>query len=177
MSNSTTEVCQIRKITRNKSGWASIIPLFGNLQTENFWIAEATTEKGVICIAKSKTWSNKIFLEEDEVGRLRSEREESVLHQQLLQTFLSNGWKPTGTDQNGRIMALSREREAIQVEEYNTSNLSQQNSILHEDEAINQDILKKKRILVGVFSVVVLGLCLVCTCTTVLYYLYSVSSN
>jgi hypothetical protein len=97
MSETKHEIAQIREITREVGRFGGIMRIL--------YVAERTTHEGTETIAMSKEfeWQKDKNLSEQEL-----EQATRKLHNLVLQSLLSDGWEPIGTDEKGRVMALRR---------------------------------------------------------------------
>ncbi len=106
MSETKYEVAQIREITHEVGRFGGIMRLL--------FVAERTTHEGTETIAMSSEyeWQKDKRISEEEL-----EHAARHLHTLVLQSLLSDGWEPIGTDEKGRIMALRRKVGADQAQE------------------------------------------------------------
>ncbi|MFQ5944386.1 MAG: hypothetical protein ACE5JF_12620 [Anaerolineales bacterium] len=97
MSEAMYEVAQIREINHE-------VGRFGGIMRVLF-VAERTTHEGTETIAMSNEfeWQKDKKMPEEEL-----EQAARQLHNLVLQSLLSDGWEPIGTDEKGRVMALRR---------------------------------------------------------------------
>jgi hypothetical protein len=97
MSETKHEIAQIREITREVGRFGGIMRIL--------YVAERTTHEGTETIAMSKEfeWQKDKNLSEQEL-----EQATRKLHNLVLQSLLSDGWEPIGTDEKGRVMALNQ---------------------------------------------------------------------
>jgi hypothetical protein len=97
MSETKHEIAQIREIIREVGRYGGIMRML--------YVAERTTHEGTETIAMSKEfeWQKDKNLSEQEL-----EQATRKLHNLVLQSLLSDGWEPIGTDEKGRVMALRR---------------------------------------------------------------------
>ncbi len=97
MSDAMYEIAQIREITHEVGRFGGIMRLL--------FVAERTTHGGTETIAMSSEfeWQKDKKMPEEEL-----ERAARNLHNLVLQSLLSDGWEPIGTDEKGRVMALRR---------------------------------------------------------------------
>lgn len=97
MSEVKHEIAQIREITREVGRFGGIMRML--------FVAERTTHEGTETIAMSSEfeWQKDKKLPEQEL-----EQATRQLHNLVLQSLLSDGWEPIGTDEKGRVMALRR---------------------------------------------------------------------
>jgi hypothetical protein len=105
MTETTYEVAQIRQITREVGRFGGIMRLL--------FVAEKTGPDGTETIAMSSEyeWQKDKRLPEGELEDMSRH-----LHNVVLQSLLTDGWEPVGTDERGRIMALRRAIGADQPE-------------------------------------------------------------
>ena len=103
MSETKHEIAQIREVTHEVGRFGGIMRLL--------FVAERTTHQGTETIAMSSEleWQKDKKMPQEEM-----ERAARKLHNRVLQSLLSDGWEPIGTDEKGRVMALRR---TIAVEE------------------------------------------------------------
>ncbi|MCZ6529372.1 MAG: hypothetical protein O6949_03450 [Chloroflexi bacterium] len=97
MSKAKHEIAQIREITHEVGRFGGIMRLL--------FVAERTTHEGTETIAMSSEfeWQKAEKIPEEEL-----EQATRNLHNMVLQSLLSDGWEPIGTDEKGRVMALRR---------------------------------------------------------------------
>ncbi len=97
MSKAKHEIAQIREIAHEVGRFGGIMRLL--------FVAERTTHEGTETIAMSSEfeWQKAEKIPEEEL-----EQATRNLHNMVLQSLLSDGWEPIGTDEKGRVMALRR---------------------------------------------------------------------
>ncbi len=97
MSDIKHEVAQIREVTHEVGRFGGIMRLL--------FVAERTTHEGTETIAMSSEfeWQKDKKMPQEELDRAARK-----LHNLVLQSLLSDGWEPMGTDEKGRVMALRR---------------------------------------------------------------------
>lgn len=109
------EIAQIREITHEVGRFGGIMRLL--------FVAERTTHGGTETIAMSSEfeWQKDKKMPEEEL-----EQATRNLHNLVLQSLLSDGWEPIGTDEKGRVMALRRKMGKDQAaESEETENISE----------------------------------------------------
>ena len=97
MSETKHEIAQIREITHEVGRYGGIMRLL--------YVAERTTHEGTETIAMSKEFE---WQKDEKITDEELERAGRKLHNLVLQSLLSEGWEPIGTDEKGRVMALRR---------------------------------------------------------------------
>ena len=97
MSEAMYEIAQIREITREVGRFGGIMRLL--------FVAERTTHEGTETIAMSSEFE---WQKDKKVSEEELEQATRNLHNLVLQSLLSDGWEPIGTDEAGRVMALRR---------------------------------------------------------------------
>jgi len=108
------EIAQIREITHEVGRFGGIMRLL--------FVAERTTHGGTETIAMSSEFE---WQKDKKMSAEELERTSRNLHNLVLQSLLTDGWEPIGTDEKGRVMALRRKigkEEATEPEE--TENIS-----------------------------------------------------
>ncbi len=91
------EIAQIREITHEVGRFGGIMRLL--------FVAERTTHEGTETIAMSSEFE---WQKDKKVSEQELEQAARQLHNRVLQSLLSDGWEPIGTDEKGRVMALRR---------------------------------------------------------------------
>ena len=111
MSEAKHEIAQIREITHEVGRFGGIMRLL--------FVAERTTHEGTETIAMSSEfeWQKDKKMPEEEL-----EQATRNLHNMVLQSLLSDGWEPIGTDEKGRVMALRRRLDAEEPTELTEPN-------------------------------------------------------
>ncbi len=97
MSEAMYEIAQIREITHEVGRFGGIMRLL--------FVAERTTHEGTESIAMSTEFE---WQKDKKVSEEKLEQATRNLHNLVLQSLLSDGWEPIGTDEKGRVMALRR---------------------------------------------------------------------
>ncbi len=97
MSETKHEIAQIREVTHEVGRFGGIMRLL--------FVAERTTHEGTETIAMSREFE---WQKDKKVSDQELERAARKLHNLVLQSLLSDGWEPIGTDEKGRVMALRR---------------------------------------------------------------------
>jgi hypothetical protein len=97
MSEAQYEVAQIREITHEVGRFGGIMRLL--------FVAERTTHEGTETIAMSNEFE---WQKDKKIPEEKLDQAARQLHSLVLQSLLSDGWEPIGTDEKGRIMALRR---------------------------------------------------------------------
>ena len=97
MSETKHEIAQIREITHEVGRFGGIMRLL--------FVAERTTHEGTETIAMSREFE---WQKDKKVSDQELEQAARKLHNLVLQSLLSDGWEPIGTDEKGRVMALRR---------------------------------------------------------------------
>ena len=97
MSETKHEIAQIREITHEVGRFGGIMRLL--------FVAERTTHEGTETIAMSREFE---WQKDKKVSEQELEQAARKLHSLVLQSLLSDGWEPIGTDEKGRVMALRR---------------------------------------------------------------------
>jgi len=91
------EVCQIRRLGQ-VVGWSGV---------KVWFVAEKVTPDGNEVIGQSKVYQPESSFFGGTDYRKKADAE-AELHQALLAQLLADGWEPTGTDDEGKIMALRK---------------------------------------------------------------------
>ncbi len=97
MSETKHEIAQIREVTHEVGRFGGIMRLL--------FVAERTTHEGTETIAMSREFE---WQKDKKVSDQELEQAARKLHNLVLQSLLSDGWEPIGTDEKGRVMALRR---------------------------------------------------------------------
>ena len=97
MSETKHEIAQIREVTHEVGRFGGIMRLL--------FVAERTTHEGTETIAMSREFE---WQKDKKVSDQELEKAARKLHNLVLQSLLSDGWEPIGTDEKGRVMALRR---------------------------------------------------------------------
>ncbi len=97
MSETKHEIAQIREITHEVGRFGGIMRLL--------FVAERTTHEGTETIAMSREFE---WQKDKKVSDQELEQAARKLHNLVLQSLLSDGWEPIGTDEKGRVLALRR---------------------------------------------------------------------
>jgi hypothetical protein len=97
MSETKHEIAQIREVTHEVGRYGGIMRLL--------YVAERTTHEGTETIAMSREFE---WQKDKKVSDQELEQAARKLHNLVLQSLLSDGWEPIGTDEKGRVMALRR---------------------------------------------------------------------
>ena len=97
MSETKHEIVQIREITHEVGRFGGIMRLW--------FVAERTTHEGTETIAMSNEFE---WQKDKKVSEQELEQATRKMHNMVLQSLLSDGWEPIGTDEKGRVMALRR---------------------------------------------------------------------
>ncbi len=111
MSEAMFEIAQIREITHEVGRFGGIMRLL--------FVAERTTHEGTETIAMSSEFE---WQKDEKIPEEELEHATRNLHNLVLQSLLSDGWEPIGTDERGRIMALRRRLAAVESTEPTESN-------------------------------------------------------
>jgi hypothetical protein len=106
MSEAMFEIGQIREITHEVGRFGGIMRLL--------FVAERTTHEGTETIAMSSEFE---WQKNEKIPVEELERTTRNLHNSVLQSLLSDGWEPIGTDERGRVMALRRRLDAVEPTE------------------------------------------------------------
>ncbi|GMR10367.1 MAG: hypothetical protein BMS9Abin28_1188 [Anaerolineae bacterium] len=97
MGEAMFEIAQIREITHEVGRFGGIMRLL--------FVAERTTHEGTETIAMSSEFE---WQKDEKIPEEELEQAARNLHNLVLQSLLSDGWEPIGTDERGRVMALRR---------------------------------------------------------------------
>ena len=97
MSETKHEIAQIREVTHEVGRFGGIMRLL--------FVAERITHEGTETIAMSREFE---WQKDKKVSDQELEQAARKLHNLVLQSLLSDGWEPIGTDEKGRVMALRR---------------------------------------------------------------------
>ncbi|MFQ5943533.1 MAG: hypothetical protein ACE5JF_08270 [Anaerolineales bacterium] len=97
MSETKHEIAQIREIIHEVGRFGGIMRLL--------YVAERTTHAGTETVAMSSEFE---WQKDEKIPEEELERASRQLHNRVLQSLLSDGWEPIGTDEKGRVMALRR---------------------------------------------------------------------
>ena len=101
MSETKHEVAQIREIIHEVGRFGGIMRLL--------FVAERTTHEGAEASAISSEFQ---WQKDKKVSEEELEQATRHLPHLVLQSLLSDGWEPIGTDEKGRVMALRRTLDA-----------------------------------------------------------------